>query len=204
MLTRYTIGKIGTIHLPPFPAPKYHTYIVPPHASLARRLLLHYFYTDRIIMAGPFEVGTVLMPLYAIASWYGLYAYGESGRHLLPVAVVGWVWAGINIARTRRLDLGIFTFLLVVIAASYERRYGLGRATKLALTSSSVLVAANYSLVIAFWGEISRDLARVKSQAWMNVFWGYCATMPAYWACVVARNHLRGGETDGSYTPISA
>jgi len=155
-------------------------------------------------MAGPFEGGTVLMPLYAIASWYGLYAYGESGRHILPVAVVGWVWAGINIARTRRLDLGIFTFLLVVIAASYERRYGLGRATKLALSSSSVLVAANYSLVIAFWGEISRDLARVKSHAWMNVFWGYCATMTVYWACVAARNHLRGGETDGSYAPISA
>ena len=42
-----TIGKIGTIHLPPFPAPKYHTYIVPPHASLARRLLLHYILLHR-------------------------------------------------------------------------------------------------------------------------------------------------------------
>ena len=147
-------------------------------------------------MSGPIEVGTLLMPLYAIASWYGLYAYGDTGRHVLPVAFVGWVWAGINIARTRRLDLGIVTFLLVVLAASYERRHGFGRGVKLAVTVSSLLVAANYSLVIAFWGDISRDLAKAKSQTWMNVFWGYCAIMTAFWAGAAIRNHLRG-ESDG-------
>ncbi|KAL3809746.1 hypothetical protein ACHAXA_009248 [Cyclostephanos tholiformis] len=154
-----------------------------------------------IFMSGPIEVGTVMMPLYAIASWYGLYAYGDTGRYILPVAFVGWLWAVINIARTRRLDLGIFTFLFVVVAAMYERRYGLGRGTKMALTTSSILVAANYSLVIVFWGDISKTLARAKSQSWMNVFWTYCATMTAFWACAAARNHLRGES--GGYSTVS-
>ena len=152
-------------------------------------------------MSGPIEVGTILMPLYAISSWYGLYAYGESGKHVLPVALIGWLWALINIARTRRLDLGAFTFLLVIMASAYERKHGFGRGTKLALTISSLLVAANYYLVIAFWGDISKTLARAKGQHWMSVFWTYCATMVAYWVCAAARNHLRG-ET-GGYATVS-
>jgi hypothetical protein len=152
-------------------------------------------------MSGPIEVGTILMPLYAFVSWYGLYAHGDSGKHVLPVALIGWLWALINIARTRRLDLGIFTFLLVMLASVHERRHGFGGGAKLALTISSMLVAANYYLVIAFWGDISKPLAKAKSPYWMNVFWTYCATMTVYWACAAARNHLRG-ETVG-YATVS-
>ncbi|KAL7517545.1 hypothetical protein ACHAWF_000130 [Thalassiosira exigua] len=132
------------------------------------------------------------MPLYAVASWHGLHAKGGTGEYVLPVALVGWIWAVINVCRTKRLDLGVVTFFLVLIAAVAERWCGLTNKVKLALTAASLLVAANYSLVVLFWGEIKKDLAKAKSSLWMNVFWGYCACMTAFWLCAAAKTHARG------------
>ncbi|KAL7529752.1 hypothetical protein ACHAXR_003140 [Thalassiosira sp. AJA248-18] len=135
------------------------------------------------------------MPLYAIASWYGLLTQGKSGKYMLPVALIGWVWAGVNIYRTKRLDLGLVTFLFVILASICERHYGLTRGVKLSLSVSSIMVAANYSLVVIFWKQIQKDLAKSKSQVWMNIFWGYCACMMAFWVCAMAKTY--GRDFDG-------
>ncbi len=142
------------------------------------------------------------MPLYSILSWYGLYAQGSSsGKYVLPIALVGWIWAGINIVRTKRLDLGIVTFLFVLLAAMSERQYGYTRGVKLSLCASSILVAANYSLVLAFWKAIQNDLAKTQSVTWMNIFWGYCASMTVFWICVSILSYGRG-ESESGYTVV--
>eukprot|EP00804_Cyclotella_cryptica_P004360 CCRYP_006787-RA/>CCRYP_006787-RA protein AED:0.06 eAED:0.06 QI:138/1/1/1/0/1/2/273/160 len=134
---------------------------------------------------------TYLMPLYAIASWYGLYTRGQTGKHLLPIATFGWLWAAFNIARTQRLDLGIVTFGLVILASLWERRVGFTGGVKLALTVSCVAVAANFALPVVFWNSISRALAGSKSQLWLKIFWWYCATMVVFWVCAAYRNQVR-------------
>eukprot|EP00585_Thalassiosira_rotula_P011413 CAMPEP_0196136646 /NCGR_PEP_ID=MMETSP0910-20130528/4888_1 /TAXON_ID=49265 /ORGANISM="Thalassiosira rotula, Strain GSO102" /LENGTH=148 /DNA_ID=CAMNT_0041396967 /DNA_START=114 /DNA_END=560 /DNA_ORIENTATION=- len=137
-------------------------------------------------------IGIWLMPLYAIASWYGIFTQGNTGKYFFPVALVGWLWAGVNIYRTNRLDLGIVTFFFVLVASLCERKYGFTRGVKLALSVSSIMVALNYSLVVVFWKQIQKDLVKSKSQLWMNIFWGYCACMVAFWVCAAAKNHTRG------------
>ena len=138
-----------------------------------------------------FEIGIVLMPLYAILSWIGLITQGNSGKYVLPVALIGWVWAGINIYRTKRFDLGILTFFFVLLSALAERQWGFTRGIKLAICISSIMVAGNYSLVVFFWKEIKKDLAKSKSVVWMNIFLGYCMAMMAFWVCVVAKSYAR-------------
>jgi len=138
-------------------------------------------------------IGTFLMPLYAIASWYGLYTHGNTGKYMLPVSLVGWLWAVINVIRTKRLDLGIVTFFFVLLTSLYERHVGLfTRGMKLSLCISSILVATNYSLVIAFWKQIRKDLVKSKSELWCTIFYLYCAAMMAFWVCACARTHVRG------------
>ena len=145
------------------------------------------------------ELGTVLMPTYAIASWYGLYAYGSSGKYILPVAFIGWIWAIVNIARTKRVDLGVVTFLFVILAALFERQYGFTRGAKLALTAASVVVAGNYSLVLTFWKEVSKALSAKKSQTWMNIYLSYAILMLVFWLCAAAKTYLRG---ENEYTVV--
>mmetsp|Transcript_32975 Transcript_32975/g.69401 ORF Transcript_32975/g.69401 Transcript_32975/m.69401 type:complete len:152 (-) Transcript_32975:378-833(-) len=146
------------------------------------------------------SIGTFLMPLYAIASWFGLCTQGNSGKYMLPVSLVGWIWAGINCIRTKRLDLGVISFFFVILASLYERHYGFTRGAKVALSVSSVMVAMNYSLVIAFWNDIQKDLAKSsKSELWMNIFWGYCASMVVFWVCAAVKNYMRG---ENGYTVV--
>ena len=148
------------------------------------------------------NVGTVLMSAYAIASWYGLYTTTTTGttdnnRHVLPIALIGWGWAAINIARTRRLDLGIVSFALVVLSAGYERKYGVTKGSKIAMILSSALVAMNYALVPANWGLITRTLAKTKSQTWLHIYFGYCVSQMVFWVCESVRNCIRSDENAG-------
>lgn len=147
----------------------------------------------------PSAIGAFLMPLYSILSWYGLYSHGSSGKYVLPVAIVGWLWAGINILRTKRLDLGIVSFFFVIIGALFERQYGLTRGAKWSICVSSLLVAANYSLVIAFWKVIQKDLSKTQSITWMNIFWTYCTSMVVFWICVAIKTYGRG---ESGYTLV--
>ncbi|KAL7444948.1 hypothetical protein ACHAXH_008266 [Discostella pseudostelligera] len=142
----------------------------------------------------PSPIGAFLMPLYSILSWYGLCAHGSSGKCILPVAIIGWVWAGFNIHRTKRLDLGIVTFFFVIVCVIFERKYGFTRGVKWSLCVSSMLVAANYSLVIAFWKVIQKDLSKTQSTAWMNIFWTYCASMMVFWVFVAIKIYGRGSK----------
>lgn len=146
-------------------------------------------------------VGVVLMPIYTIASWFGLISQGSTGKYVLPVALVGWFWAAINIYRTKRLDLGVVTFFFVLLAALYERKYGFTGGVKLALSVSSIFVAGNYSIVMVFWGQIKKDLVKSKSQLWMNVFLGYCICMMAFWVCAAAKTWTRAPGGVG-YTAV--
>ncbi len=139
------------------------------------------------------------MPIYAILSWLGFIFYGSTGRYVLPVSFVGWLWALINVIRTKRLDLGIVTFFFVLLASLYERHYGFSKGVKVALCISSVFVAMNYSIVIAFWNDKQNDLAKSKSQLWMNTFWGYCLVMMIFWVCAAGRTYLRG---ENGYTAV--
>mmetsp|Transcript_3162 Transcript_3162/g.6974 ORF Transcript_3162/g.6974 Transcript_3162/m.6974 type:complete len:149 (-) Transcript_3162:300-746(-) len=135
---------------------------------------------------------TYLMPIYALASWYGFLTQ-NTGEYVLPVALVGWIWAAFNIYRTKRVDLGVVTFFFVLIASLCEQRYGFTRGVKLALCVSSVLVAGNYSLVIAFWQQIEKHLAKKKSVLWLNIFRCYCVSGMLFWVCVAAKSYVRGG-----------
>lgn len=135
---------------------------------------------------------TFLMPIYAITSWIGLYRHGNTGTHLLPIASFGWIWAVFNIIRTRRLDLGVVTFALVILSSLWERHSGFHKGVKIALSISCVMVAANFSLVVIVWNSMVKELARSKSQLWLSVFYWYCATMVAFWICAAARNQFRG------------
>lgn len=137
---------------------------------------------------------TFLMPVYAIASWVGLYLHGSTGVHLLPVASFGWIWAIFNIIRTRRLDLGVVTFALVIMSSVWERRSGFHKGVKIALSISCMMVAANFSLVVVFWNSMVKELARSKSQLWLSIFYWYCASMTVFWICAAVRNQFRGED----------
>lgn len=138
-------------------------------------------------------LGTYLMPIYAIGSWYGLIAQGQTGQYILPVAFVGWVWAGINILKSKRLDLGVVSFFFAMVSALCENQWGFTPGVKLALTISSAMVAANYSLVVLFWGNLKKGLAKsgTKSGLWFKVFWTYCAAMTVFWAVTAAKTYMR-------------
>merc|ERR1719464_81887 len=118
-------------------------------------------------------IGTYLMPLYAVASWYGLYAHGDTGSYNLPVALVGWVWAGINVLRTRQLDLGVVSFFLVLLASLGERRRGLTPGIRAALCGASAIVAANFALPLLFWRQIRKIVTKGKSDTWTTTFLTY-------------------------------
>ena len=137
---------------------------------------------------------TFLMPVYAAASWLGLYLCGSTGKHLLPIASFGWLWALFNIVRTRRLDLGIVTFALVMISSIWERQSGFHKGVKIASNISCLLVAANFSLVVIFWNSMVKELARSKSQLWLSIFWWYCAIMTVFWVCAAIRNQMRSED----------
>jgi hypothetical protein len=142
---------------------------------------------------------TFLMPIYAIASWIGLYLHGSTGKHLLPIASFGWLWAVFNIMRTRRLDLGVVTFGLVIFSSLWERHSGLHKGVKTALTLSCMTVSANFSLVVIFWSTMVKELARSKSQFWLTTFWWYCATMMVFWLFAAVRNQMRGESILSTY-----
>mmetsp|Transcript_38085 Transcript_38085/g.65068 ORF Transcript_38085/g.65068 Transcript_38085/m.65068 type:complete len:172 (-) Transcript_38085:149-664(-) len=144
-------------------------------------------------MGEPF--GTFLMPIYAILSWYGLIAHGKSGAYVLPVALVGWVWALINIIVRKSFDLGIVTFFLVLLASAYEKKCGFSKGPKVALCVSSIAVAANFALVPILWSDIQTDLANTRSDLWQTMFWWYCVTFSVYWVCASIRTYFRGENT---------
>jgi hypothetical protein len=133
---------------------------------------------------------TYVMPIYTIASWYGLYIHGNTGKHLLPISASGWCWAAVNMA-TRGFDLGIVTFALVVLSCIWERSYGFTKQVKSALTLSCLLVSINYALPLVLWDTIANELAQLKSQLWLKIFWGYCASMTVFWSCAVFKNQGR-------------
>ena len=134
------------------------------------------------------EIGVVLMPLYAIFSWAALVTQENTGKYaLVPVALVGWVWAGINIYRTNRFDLGIITFFFVLLSALAERQCGSAHWAKRATGISCLLVVGNYSLVVIFWEEIQQNLAKSKGVVWLDIFWLYCIAMLAFWVSAVAK-----------------
>ena len=55
--------------------------------------------------------GGILMPLYALISWYSLVKDDDdTGEYILPVSFVGWIWAVINTYTDQELDLGAITF----------------------------------------------------------------------------------------------
>ena len=137
------------------------------------------------------SIGTYLMPLHAVVSWYLLYTQGDTGKFILPVALSGWVWAGINILRTKRLDLGVFTFFFVILASLFERQYGLTPGIQLALCCSSALVAVNFSLPNIFWSQIRKAITRRKGDTWSTIFRTYCACMTVFWLLATARTRVR-------------
>ena len=148
-------------------------------------------------------IGILLMPSYAIGCWIGLYNNAETGKHLLPAALFGWIWAVINIMRNKRLDLGVVTFGLVVLFTLLEKQYGLTRPIKWAISLSALSVAANFSLVVVLWKAIQKDLARSRSPFWLKVFFSYCALMMIFWIVAAYKNFKRVGTlSSSSYSSV--
>ncbi len=160
-------------------------------------------------------LATFLMPIYAAISWLLLLFQSQRGQHLLPISLIGWIWAMVNIIRTKRLDLGIVTFGIVLLGTLVERymtpkasssseNISLGRVwwIKWWLTVGCVLVAANFSLVVVFWDSISKELEKTKSQTWMKVFLSYCIIMMVFWIAAALRNHVRGENISATYSAL--
>ena len=135
------------------------------------------------------------MPLYALISWYSLYSKGDTGEYLLPVSLVGWIWAVINTYRNQELDLGVVTFFLVLITSVYERYTGgaFTRKIKWILVVSSIMVAVNYGLVFLLWGGLKENFRSTskKSELWITIFYWYCVVMMAFWVCVSIKTSTR-------------
>ena len=146
-------------------------------------------------------IGLCLMPAYAIGCWIGLYK-NDTGKHLLPAALFGWIWAIINIMRSKRIDLGVVTFGLVVIFTLVERYYGFTRGVKWAISLAALAVAANFSLVVIFWRPIRKDLSKSKSQLWLKVFFTYCVTLMIFWIVSSFKNFVRGEISTSSYSSV--
>ena len=147
-------------------------------------------------------IGLCLMPAYAICCWTGLYKNGGTGKHLLPDALFGWIWAIINIMRSKRIDLGIVTFGLVIIFTLVERYYGFTRGVRWAISASCLAVATNFSLVVIFWKPIQKDLSKSKSQLWLKVFLSYCVTLMIFWIVAAFQNFVRGEISTSSYSSV--
>ena len=147
-------------------------------------------------------IGLCLMPAYAIGCWIGLYKNADTGKHLLPAALCGWIWAIINILRSKRIDLGVVTFGLVIIFTLVERYYGFTRGVKWAISFSALVVAANFSLVVIFWKPIRKDLSKSKSQLWLKVFFTYCVTLMIFWIVSSFKNFVRGEISTSSYSSV--
>mmetsp|Transcript_6605 Transcript_6605/g.10076 ORF Transcript_6605/g.10076 Transcript_6605/m.10076 type:complete len:164 (-) Transcript_6605:256-747(-) len=148
-------------------------------------------------------IGLCLMPAYAIGCWIGLYKNADTGKHLLPAALFGWIWAIINIMRSKRIDLGVVTFGLVIIFTLLERYYGFTRGVRWAISAAALAVAANFSLVVVFWKPIQKDLSRSKSQLWLKVFFSYCFTLMIFWIVSAYNNFVRGEPSTSSYSSVN-
>lgn len=162
---------------------------------------LHQSNRHNSIMGEP--IGIYLMPIYAVGCWYGLYAYGATGKYLFPAALVGWIWAIINIARSKRIDLGVVTFGLVILSTLCERYNGYTRFVRWVTTLSSIFVAINFSLVLIFWKPIQKDLAKSRSVIWLKVFVSYCACLMIFWLISAYKSFFRGETpTSSSYESV--
>ena len=146
-------------------------------------------------MSDSIGAGGVVMPLYALISWYSLYLKGDTGEYMLPVSLVGWIWAVINTYRNQELDLGAVTFFFVLITSVYERYYTGGaftRKIKWLLVVSSIMVAANYGLVFLLWGGLKENFrSTAKSELWITIFYWYCVVMMAFWICASIKTSTR-------------
>jgi hypothetical protein len=160
-------------------------------------LLLLHNKAHNFIMSEP--IGIYLMPIYAIGCWYGLYAHGATGKHLLSCALVGWIWAIINITRSKRIDLGVVTFGLVILSTLCERYNGYTRFVRWTTTISSIFVAVNFSLVLIFWKPIQKDLAKSRSVIWLKVFVSYCACLMIFWLISAYTSFFRGETSTSSF-----
>ena len=145
-------------------------------------------------MSDSIGAGGVVMPLYALIAWYSLYSKGETGEYLLPVSLVGWIWAMINTYRNQELDLGVVTFFFVLITSVYERYYtgAFTRGIKWILVVSSIMVAANYGLVFLLWEGLKENFrSTAKSEVWIIIFYWYCVVMMAFWVGAAIKTSTR-------------
>jgi hypothetical protein len=146
-------------------------------------------------------IGLYIMPAYAIGCWLGL-CLSDRGKHLLPAALFGWMWAVINIMRSKRIDLGVVTFFFVIISTLLERHYGFTRGVRWAISAAAIVVAANFSLVVIFWKPIQKDLAKSRSQLWLKVFYSYCLTLMMFWLAAAYKNFVRSETSTSSYSSV--
>ena len=157
--------------------------------------LLPIVYLPNIFRTMEEPFATFLMPAYAIVSWIGLFLFGKTGKHILPIAVIGWLWAVINCIHSKSLDLGAITFGLVMIASLWERHSGFDKKVRVALTVSCVCVAVNFSLPLILWSQMADELAKEKSDLWLSIFFWYCVSMTVFWISAAIRNQIRGEIT---------
>ena len=125
------------------------------------------------------------------------------GLSIFFAASLQWIWAIINIARSKRIDLGVVTFGWVIFSTVWERYNGYTRFVRWATTISSIFVAINFSLVLIFWKPIQKDLAKSRSVIWLKVFVSYCACLMIFWLISAYKSFFRGEtSTSSSYKSV--
>lgn len=128
----------------------------------------------------------------------------NTGKYVLPVSIVGWIWAVINTYTDQELDLGAITFFLVLIISLYEKYKGLfTQGIKWSLIISSLLVAANYGLVFILWKSLEEAfVSNSKSELWIAIFYWYCVAMMLFWICSSVKTYKRTMSEEGGYSAI--
>ena len=147
--------------------------------------------------------GGILMPLYALISWYGLIKDDNTGEYILQVSLVGWIWAVVNTYTNQELDLGAITFFFVVIISLYEKYKGVfTRGIKWSLIISSLLAAANYGLVFILWKGLEEAfVSNSKSDLWIAIFYWYCVAMMIFWIWSSIKTYKRT-MSEGGYAVV--
>eukprot|EP00614_Pseudopedinella_elastica_P006917 CAMPEP_0172600470 /NCGR_PEP_ID=MMETSP1068-20121228/20672_1 /TAXON_ID=35684 /ORGANISM="Pseudopedinella elastica, Strain CCMP716" /LENGTH=112 /DNA_ID=CAMNT_0013401171 /DNA_START=81 /DNA_END=420 /DNA_ORIENTATION=+ len=99
--------------------------------------------------------------------------------------------------RARETDAGLVTMAIPAMARWAESKSGLGASCKRTQVIGCLLAAANFALVVVFWGKARRIFAKTKTPLWLSVFYWYCAANTVFWAVGAYSLSQRSLDTKG-------
>eukprot|EP00978_Attheya_sp_CCMP212_P048518 scaffold534283_cov75-Attheya_sp.AAC.1 len=124
------------------------------------------------------------MLVYATGSWVSILTLDDPLDCVLPVSIVGTLWAIRNIVKFEQADLGVISMGIVALASSPL----LGRYRRIE-TFGCFLAAANFLVPLLLWTKLFPLVRNKRSLLWTNIFVTYCSAMAFFW---IYAAHLNG------------